>query len=184
MRTTETVWVGFCTTSGQDWRTNCRTFCADWERRETIYMLPVRSAWIRGRPTDHRRTCTRTAPLAGLWSHQKDGFYHDGRFATLPDVIEHYDGFFKLRLTDQEKRDLTNTLNHSSVSCGAGPALHTSRNVDLHKLGTIFEERFFCRGRKCPMSVSNKPWSLSSRQSLTPWRQPVLLVDSNAVVPS
>jgi hypothetical protein len=25
----------------------------------------------------------RTTPLAGLWSHQKDGFYHDGRFSTL-----------------------------------------------------------------------------------------------------
>ena len=52
----------------------------------------------------------RTAPLAGLWSHQKGGVYHDGRFATLPDVIEHYDGFFKLRLTDQEKRDLNEYL--------------------------------------------------------------------------
>ena len=52
----------------------------------------------------------RTAPLAGLWSHQKGGFYHDGRFATLPDVIEHYDEFFKLRLTDQEKRDLNEYL--------------------------------------------------------------------------
>jgi hypothetical protein len=52
----------------------------------------------------------RTAPLAGLWSHQKGGFYHDGRFATLPDVIEHYDSFFKLGLTDQEKRDLVEYL--------------------------------------------------------------------------
>jgi hypothetical protein len=52
----------------------------------------------------------RTAPLAGLWSHQKGGFYHDGRFATLPDVIEHYDEFFKLRLTDPEKRDLSEYL--------------------------------------------------------------------------
>jgi cytochrome c5 len=52
----------------------------------------------------------RTAPLAGLWSHQKGGFYHDGRFATLQDVIEHYDTFFKLRLTDQEKRDLAEYL--------------------------------------------------------------------------
>jgi cytochrome c len=52
----------------------------------------------------------RTAPLAGLWSHQKGGYYHDGRFATLPDVIEHYDVFFKLRLTDQEKRDLSEYL--------------------------------------------------------------------------
>jgi CxxC motif-containing protein (DUF1111 family) len=52
----------------------------------------------------------RTAPLAGLWSHQKGGFYHDGRFATLQDVIEHYDTFFKLRLADQEKRDLVEYL--------------------------------------------------------------------------
>lgn len=52
----------------------------------------------------------RTAPLSGLWSHQKGGFYHDGRYATLQDVIEHYDSFFKLRLTDQEKRDLAEYL--------------------------------------------------------------------------
>src|SRR6202521_152122 len=52
----------------------------------------------------------RTAPLAGLWSHQKGGFYHDGRFATLQDVIEHYDTFFKLRLADQEKKDLIEYL--------------------------------------------------------------------------
>jgi hypothetical protein len=52
----------------------------------------------------------RTAPLAGLWSHQKGGFYHDGRFATLPDVLEHYDGLFKLRLTDPEKCDLSEYL--------------------------------------------------------------------------
>lgn len=52
----------------------------------------------------------RTAPLAGLWAHQKGGFYHDGRFATLKDVIEHYDSFFKLKLTDQEKRDLSEYL--------------------------------------------------------------------------
>lgn len=52
----------------------------------------------------------RTAPLAGLWAHQKGGFYHDGRFATVQDVIEHYDSFFKLKLTDQEKRDLSEYL--------------------------------------------------------------------------
>src|SRR5581483_8574499 len=52
----------------------------------------------------------RTAPLAGLWTHQKGGFYHDGRFATLKDVFEHYDSHFKLGLTDQEKRELTEYL--------------------------------------------------------------------------
>ena len=48
----------------------------------------------------------RTAPLAGLWTHQKGGFYHDGRFATLKDVVEHYDEHFKLGLNDREKDDL------------------------------------------------------------------------------
>jgi cytochrome c peroxidase len=52
----------------------------------------------------------RTAPLAGLWSHQKPGFYHDGRFATLHDVIEHYNNHFKLELTEQEKKELIEYL--------------------------------------------------------------------------
>jgi mono/diheme cytochrome c family protein len=52
----------------------------------------------------------RTAPLAGLWTHQKGGFYHDGRFATLAEVIEHYDGHFKLSLSEREKRDLIEYL--------------------------------------------------------------------------
>lgn len=42
----------------------------------------------------------------GLWRHQKDGFYHDGRFATLLDVVNHYDTVFTLRLTTQEKNAL------------------------------------------------------------------------------
>jgi hypothetical protein len=33
----------------------------------------------------------RRAPLRGLWTHMNRGFYHDGRFATLADVVEHYD---------------------------------------------------------------------------------------------
>ena len=52
----------------------------------------------------------RTAPLAGLWSHQKGGFYHDGRFASLRDVVDHYDGFLGLKLTEQEKGDLIEYL--------------------------------------------------------------------------
>ncbi len=52
----------------------------------------------------------RTAPLAGLWTHQKGGFYHDGRFATLADVVEHYNGQFRLGLSDAEKRDLVEYL--------------------------------------------------------------------------
>jgi cytochrome c peroxidase len=52
----------------------------------------------------------RTAPLAGLWTHQKGGFYHDGRFATLAEVLAHYDRHFKLQLTDPEKVDLMEYL--------------------------------------------------------------------------
>jgi len=52
----------------------------------------------------------RTAPLAGLWSHQKSGFYHDGRFATIGDVVDHYDTFLKLGLTEQEKKQLIEYL--------------------------------------------------------------------------
>lgn len=52
----------------------------------------------------------RTAPLAGLWTHQKGGFYHDGRFATLRDVIEHYNRNFRLGLNDQEKHQLIEYL--------------------------------------------------------------------------
>ena len=52
----------------------------------------------------------RTAPLKGLWTHQKGGFYHDGRFATLQEVIAHYDQFFSLSLTDQQKNDLVEYL--------------------------------------------------------------------------
>ena len=52
----------------------------------------------------------RTAPLAGLWTHQKGGFYHDGRFPTLRAVVNHYDRHFKLALSDAEKADLAEYL--------------------------------------------------------------------------
>jgi hypothetical protein len=52
----------------------------------------------------------RTAPLNGLWAHSKGGFYHDGRFAQLIDVVNHYDEFLQLGLADGEKRDLVEYL--------------------------------------------------------------------------
>ena len=52
----------------------------------------------------------RTVPLKGLWAHQKGGFFHDGRFATLGDVVEHYNTVFKRGLTEQEKVDLVEYL--------------------------------------------------------------------------
>jgi hypothetical protein len=37
------------------------------------------------------------------------GFYHDGRFATFLDVVDHYDTQFKLNLGDAEKRIWSST---------------------------------------------------------------------------
>jgi hypothetical protein len=50
-----------------------------------------------------------TQGLKGMWI-RKRGFYHDGRFATLMDVVNHYNGFKKLSLTDPEKNDLVEYL--------------------------------------------------------------------------
>ncbi len=52
----------------------------------------------------------RTSPLKGLWTHEKGGFYHDGRFATLMDVVNHYDTFKSLHLSNQDKKDLVEYL--------------------------------------------------------------------------
>ena len=52
----------------------------------------------------------RTAPLKGLWTHAKGGFYHDGRFASLRQVIDHYDSQFALGLSPAEKTDLAEYL--------------------------------------------------------------------------
>jgi hypothetical protein len=59
------------------------------------------------RAPDHRY---RTSPLKGLFAHQKGGFYHDGRFPTLLDVVEHYNTFFGLNLTSSQKSDLVEYL--------------------------------------------------------------------------
>ena len=52
----------------------------------------------------------RTSPLKGLFTHTKGGFYHDGRFATLLDVVNHYNATFSLGLTEAEKADLVEFL--------------------------------------------------------------------------
>lgn len=52
----------------------------------------------------------RTTPLRGLWAHTKGGFYHDGRFATLEEVIAHYQRVQGFSLSDQQTRDLTEYL--------------------------------------------------------------------------
>ena len=48
----------------------------------------------------------RTTPLGGLFARSKGGFYHDGRFSTVADVVNHYNNHFTLNLTSTEKKDL------------------------------------------------------------------------------
>ncbi|HET8528693.1 MAG TPA: hypothetical protein VFL60_07275 [Gaiellaceae bacterium] len=50
------------------------------------------------------------APLQSLFTRSKRGFYHDGRFATLLDVVDHYDSCFHLGLSPQQKSDLVQYL--------------------------------------------------------------------------
>lgn len=52
----------------------------------------------------------RTTPLGGLFAKAKGGYYHDGRFATLADVVNHYNNFLSLNLTTPEKHDLVEFL--------------------------------------------------------------------------
>ena len=52
----------------------------------------------------------RTMPLGGLFTKTTGGFYHDGRFATLKDVVNHYDHHLKTGLSTQEKDDLVEYL--------------------------------------------------------------------------
>ena len=50
----------------------------------------------------------RTTPLRALGQHPP--YFHDGSAATLLDVVEHYDRFFGLGLSPQEKKDLVEYL--------------------------------------------------------------------------
>ena len=52
----------------------------------------------------------RTTPLGGLFARTKGGFYHDGQFATLSELINHYNSHFSLNLTTTEKRELEEYL--------------------------------------------------------------------------
>ena len=58
-----------------------------------------------GRLKNHKY---RTTPLRALWQHPP--YFHDGSAATLLDVVEHYDGFFKLGLSSRQKGDLVQYL--------------------------------------------------------------------------
>jgi hypothetical protein len=48
----------------------------------------------------------RPPPLRGVFTRQKGGFFHDGRFATVNDVVAHFDAHFDLQLSPAEQSDL------------------------------------------------------------------------------
>ncbi len=52
----------------------------------------------------------RTTPFKGLHAKMKGGFYHDGRFPALPNVVDHYNNHFGLGLSATEKQDLVEYL--------------------------------------------------------------------------
>jgi len=52
----------------------------------------------------------RTTPLGGLFARTRGGFYHDGQFPTLMDVVNHYNTHFTLNLTTSEKGYLVEYL--------------------------------------------------------------------------
>ena len=52
----------------------------------------------------------RTTPLKGLFVREKGGFYHDGRFEDLSQVVAHYTRILNLSLNDGEKADLIQFL--------------------------------------------------------------------------
>ena len=52
----------------------------------------------------------RTTPLRGVYARAKGGFYHDGRYATLKDVVNHYNDDFQLDLTSTEIDNLVEYL--------------------------------------------------------------------------
>ena len=59
------------------------------------------------RGPDHRY---RTSPIGAISTHFQGGFYHDGRFADLNAVVNHYNTCMNLGLTAAEKSDLIQYL--------------------------------------------------------------------------
>jgi cytochrome c peroxidase len=52
----------------------------------------------------------RPPPLRGMFTRMKGGFFHDGRFATLADVVAHFNSHFSLALTPEQQSDLVEFL--------------------------------------------------------------------------
>ena len=64
----------------------------------------------RGKLVFNRKGKCASCHVPGLFAHAKDGFSHDGRFATLEDVVRHYDDFLELGLSEGETKDLVRYL--------------------------------------------------------------------------
>jgi hypothetical protein len=52
----------------------------------------------------------RTSPIGDLFTHMKGGFYHDGGFSTLNNVVDHYNSCLALGLSSSERSDLIQYL--------------------------------------------------------------------------
>jgi hypothetical protein len=52
----------------------------------------------------------RTTPLGGVSLHGQGGYYHDGRFKTLGDVVSHYNSCLSLGLSTGQQSDLVEYL--------------------------------------------------------------------------
>jgi hypothetical protein len=89
----------------------------------------------------------RTTPLRGLFVRKKGGFYHDGRFATLEDVVSHYSGTFKLQLSEVERKDLIEYLKSRHPKWDIPPGIlpvagSVSRRVGDETLALIEADGF------------------------------------------
>jgi hypothetical protein len=100
--------------SRERWLLRAARFGADGRHRR----LPIRTTFPADRSLDHSYSY-RTMNLAGVFvreeglfmkAENKGRFYHDGRFATLLDVVNSYDQRFGLGLSDEEKHDLVEYL--------------------------------------------------------------------------
>jgi len=78
----------------------------------------------------------RTSPIGELFTHFKGGFYHDGRFATLGNVVDHYNTCMALGLAPGQKSDLIQYLlsltfgpKDSQNTSGASPSAHQRQGM-------------------------------------------------------
>ena len=104
----------------------------------------------------------RTAPLKGLWTHMKGGFYHDGRFATLREVIDHYDSFFALGLADQEKTDVAEYLK--TLSDDSAPTVGDAKR--LNAAASAVADPDAAPASTCGVSVWPAPAARGQRMQL------------------